>query len=134
MSKPDGPDAVSLVTILAVAVGGFIGAPSRFLVDRRISDHWGSDFPLGTFVINVTGSLVLGLVAGLSLAGHLPAGWKALLGTGFCGGFTTFSTWSFETVRLFEEGEYFQAGLNTVLSLAVGLAGAGAGLAVGLAL
>jgi CrcB protein len=123
---------VTFVTILAVAVGGLIGAPSRFLIDRRISDRWESDFPLGTFAINVSGSLVLGLVVGLSLAGHLPSEWKAFLGTGFCGAFTTFSTWSFETVRLFEEGEYFQGSLNVVLSLALGLAAAGAGLALGL--
>ena len=123
---------MTLLAVLAVALGGFVGAPARFLVDRWVSDRWESDFPLGTFVINVSGSGLLGVVVGLSLAGHLPDVWKALIGTGFCGAFTTFSTWSFETVRLAEEGEYLQAGLNVVVSLVVGLAAAGAGLALGL--
>ncbi len=130
-SEPEA--TMTLMTTLAVAAGGLVGAPSRFLVDRRISDSWESDFPLGTFAINATGSLLLGLFVGLSLAGHLSSEWLAFLGTGFCGAFTTFSTWSFETVRLIEEGEYLQAGLNLGLSVVVGLVVAGAGLALGLA-
>ncbi len=134
MSTSGSPDAeVTPVTILAVAVGGFVGAPARFVLDRRISDRWERDFPLGTFIINVSGSAGLGLVVGLRLVGVLPAAWEAFFGTGFCGAFTTFSTWSFETVRLLEEGENLQATLNVAVSIVVGLIGAGVGLALGLA-
>ena len=89
---------------LAVAVGGFIGAPSRYLLDRAISGRVESDLPWGTFVINITGPLLLGVLVGLSATGHVPDVVKALLGTGFCGAYTTFSTFSFETVRMLEEG------------------------------
>lgn len=90
---------------LAVAVGGFIGAPSRYLLDREISGRVESDnLPWRTFVINITGSLLLGVLVGLSITGHVPDVVKALLGTGFCGAYTTFSTFSFETVRMLEEG------------------------------
>ncbi|MDA8292284.1 MAG: fluoride efflux transporter CrcB [Actinomycetota bacterium] len=120
------------LTVAAVALGGFVGAPARFLADRLVADHVESDFPIGTFLVNVTGSFLLGVLTGLDLAGHLPALVTALVGTGFCGAYTTFSTWSFETVRLVEDAEYLEAALNVVASLAVGLVAAGAGIALGL--
>src|SRR3984957_16834567 len=97
------------LVILFVAIGGLIGAPTRFLVDRLVADRVETEFPLGTFLINVSGSFVLGLLTGLELAGHMPVLVKAFVGTGFCGAYTTFSTWSFETVRLLEEGDYLAA-------------------------
>jgi CrcB protein len=123
---------VGSLVILCVAVGGLIGAPTRFLVDRLVADHVETDFPLGTFLINVSGSFVLGLLTGLDLAGHMPLVVKALVGTGFCGAYTTFSTWSYETVRLLQEGEYLEAFTNAILSVVVGLLAAGAGMALGL--
>lgn len=123
---------MGLLIVLAVALGGFVGAPARFRVDRFVADRIETDFPLGTFLINLSGSLLLGLLTGLDLTGHLPRLAKALLAIGFCGAYTTFSTWSFETVRLIEEGELLQAFLNAFLSLLLGLAAAGAGLALGL--
>jgi len=89
---------------LVVAAGGLVGAPSRYLLDRAISSRIESDLPWGTFVINITGSLLLGFLTGLTLAGRLPDIGKALLGTGFCGAYTTFTTFTFETVRLLEDG------------------------------
>jgi CrcB protein len=120
------------VVVIAVAVGGFIGAPLRFLVDRFVTDRTETDLPVGTFLINVSGSLLLGLLTGLEIRGHLPEVAKALVAVGFCGAFTTFSTWSFETVRLLEGREYLHAALNAVGGLIVGLAAAGAGMALGL--
>lgn len=118
--------------LAAVALGGLLGAPARFLVDRVVADRVEMDFPLGTLAVNVSGAFLLGLLSGLGLAHHVPAPIEALLGTGFCGAYTTFSTWSYETVRLIEEGELLQAVVNVFVSLAAGLLAAGAGLALGL--
>jgi CrcB protein len=119
--------------VLAVAAGGSVGAPARFLADRLVADRAETDFPLGTYLVNMSGALLLGLLTGLGLAHHLPPTVEALLGTGFCGAYTTFSTWTYETVRLLIEGELRAGVLNVVASLGVGLLAAGAGLALGLA-
>jgi CrcB protein len=117
--------------ILSVAAGGLVGAPARFLVDRLLTDRVETELPVGTFLINISGAFFLGLLTGLGLAHHLPGALMAFLGTGFCGAYTTFSTWSYETVRLLEEGEHLQAALNAFVSLAAGLAAAGGGIALG---
>ncbi len=119
--------------VLAVAAGGSVGAPARFLADRLVADRVETDFPLGTYLVNMSGALLLGLLTGLGLAHHLPPTVEALLGTGFCGAYTTFSTWTYETVRLLIEGELRAGMLNVVASLGIGLLAAGAGLALGLA-
>lgn len=123
---------MTLWIVLSVAAGGFVGAPTRFLIDRAVADRVEADFPLGTFVINMSGALLLGLLTGLGIAHHVPGPVEAFLGTGFCGAYTTFSTWSYETIRLLEEGELLEAALNAFLSLVVGLLAAGAGIALGL--
>lgn len=120
--------------LLAVAAGGLVGAPARYLLDLRISRRHDSVLPWGTFTINASGSMLLGVLVGLGLAGHLPTVVSAAAGTGFCGAFTTFSTFTFETVRLVEDGELRQALVYVGGSVAVGLAAAAAGLAVGIAL
>lgn len=124
---------MTLLILLCVAAGGFVGAPARFAVDRLVADRIENDFPFGTFLINCSGSFVLGFLAGLELGGHVPVLVKALLGTGFCGAYTTFSTWCYETVRLLEEGEYLEAFLNASVSMVVGLLAAAGGIALGLA-
>lgn len=118
--------------LVAVAAGGFVGAPVRYLADRFVAGRAGTDFPLGTCAVNVAGAFLLGLLSGLAIRHRLPSGAQALAGTGFCGAFTTFSTWSFETVRLVEAGELVRAFVNAAASLVVGLAAAGAGIALGL--
>ena len=123
---------MTMLLFLLVAVGGFVGAPSRYLLDRAVSQRVGSDLPWGTFLVNVSGSLVLGFLTGLSLGGHLPDAATALLATGFCGAYTTFSTFTFETVRLLQDGRILQAAGNAAVSVAVGLAAAAAGFALGL--
>lgn len=125
---------MTLGLFLAVAAGGLVGAPSRYLLDRAISGRTEPGRPWGTFVINVSGSLLLGLLTGLTMTGHLSEIGKALLGTGFCGAYTTFSTFSFETVRLVEDGRVFDVAGNVVISVALGLSAAAAGLAIGLAM
>lgn len=107
-----------------------VGAVLRYVVDAAVDARRPSAFPLGTFVINVTGSFVLGIVTGLAAAGALTEGARLVLGTGLCGGFTTFSTYVFESVRLAEDGRVRDAITNVVGSVVAG----GAAAAVGLAL
>jgi CrcB protein len=117
---------------LMVGAGGFVGAPCRYLVDRAVNRRIESDLPWGTFLVNVSGSFALGLLTGMALSNHLSPLGKALLGTGFCGAFTTFSTFSFETVRLLEVGQILDAALNVGASILLGLLGALAGFAMGM--
>jgi CrcB protein len=113
------------MTALLVALGAAVGAPLRYLVDRAVGSH---NFPWGTFVVNVAGSFVLGLLAGGSR--HAGAPLLALAGTGFCGALTTYSTFGYETVRLLQDGARPLAVLNAVGSLVAGLAAAVAGAAL----
>ncbi len=103
--------------ILAVLAGGMIGAPARYLVDRAIAARRDTVFPWGTFAVNLAGSLVLGFLLGAQRHLGLPPTAFALLGTGLCGGLTTFSTFSYETLRLLEDGAVGEAGLNVIGSL-----------------
>jgi CrcB protein len=122
------------VLIAFLLVGGAIGAPARYLVDGAVEDRLRGRFPWGTFVINVTGSLVLGVITGLALYHGLGAVPRVAAGTGFCGAFTTYSTYSYETVRLLQEGDTRRALGNALGSVVAGLAAAGAGLALTAAL
>lgn len=117
-----------MITLLCVAGAGAVGAPARFVLDLWVSSRTEDRFPYGTLVINVTGSLVLGLVTGLALYHGLGALPKAVVGTGFCGAYTTFSTFSYETVELLAEGTLEAAVRNVAASLVLGLLAAGTGL------
>jgi CrcB protein len=112
--------------ILLVAIGAAIGAPARYLTDRAVSTRWNTVFPFGTLTVNVIGSLILGLVLGSQ--GHKEI--AALLGTGFCGALTTYSTFSYETIRLAHDRLHRAALLNIVVSLAAGCAAAWAGVEI----
>ena len=115
---------------MAVLVGGAIGSLVRLLVGAAIQQRVGLGFPLGTLVINVTGSLLLGFIMRVALdTTAVTPVMRALLTTGFCGGYTTFSTFSFETVDLIREGLYARAGAYVTLSVVLGLVGAFAGFA-----
>lgn len=105
-----------------MVLGAMIGAPLRYLTDRAVQRRHDSLFPWGTFGVNVIGCLVLGALTGA--AGHLPNGVNLLVGTGFCGALTTYSTFGYETIRLTEDGAYRYAALNVVGSVAAGLAAA----------
>lgn len=115
----------------AVALAGGLGAVARLVLDGVLKARVRVSFPLGTTVINVTGSFLLGLVTGLALAHGLPPEWRAVLGTGFLGGYTTFSTASYETVRLAQQRRYRAALFNGVGMLVLALAAAGLGLWLG---
>jgi fluoride exporter len=121
---------VSPLAWVAFVAAGAVGASFRYLVDGFVSDRVEGEFPWGTFVINVTGSLALGLVTGLSLYHAFPKTPRVVLGTGFCGAYTTFSTFSFETVRLLEEGAVDEALRNAFGTLVTCAAAAAAGLAL----
>ena len=107
-----------------------VGAPLRYLIDGFIGDRVEGSFPWGTFVVNASGSLVFGVLTGLALYHAFPQTPKVILGTGFCGSYTTFSTFSFETVRLVEEGALGQAMRNAFGSLVVCAGAAALGLAL----
>jgi fluoride exporter len=114
------------VTLVLVVLGGALGAPLRYLTDLWIQSVHDSVFPWGTFTVNVSGSLVLGGVAGAVTVGA-PNEVLTLVGTGFCGALTTFSTFGFEIVRLVEEGSWLAAALNAATSIGFGLLACAAG-------
>ncbi|MGW4502244.1 fluoride efflux transporter CrcB [Micromonospora sp. NPDC004336] len=114
------------MTVLLIALGAAVGAPLRYLADRAVQARLGSAFPWGTLTVNVVGSLLLGLLVGLPVG---PAA-GALLGTGFCGALTTYSTFGYETVRLARRGRRLLALANVLASVAAGLAAAGIGFAL----
>jgi len=104
---------------LLVAVGGLIGSVARYLVAGWVQNLNGSEFPLGTLAVNVSGSFILGMVMTLALErGLLSADVRVLLGTGFCGGYTTMSTFSYETMALLQYGSVANAVTNVGVTLA----------------
>lgn len=115
------------MNVLLIALGAAVGAPLRYLADRWVQGRWGTGFPWGTLAVNVAGSGLLGLLAGVPVEG----GPAALAGVGFCGALTTYSTFGYETVRLAEEGAGGRALANVLLSTGAGLGAAGLGLAAG---
>ena len=113
---------------LLVAVAGGIGAALRFVIDGLVRTVTDPRFPFGTALINVSGSFVLGLLTGLVLAGAVAPEWHAVVGTGFLGGYTTFSTASLETIRLLQQRRRGLAALNAVGTLVLATLAAGVGL------
>ena len=122
------------MTVLLVLLGGSLGAPVRYVVDLMVQSRHDSVLPWGTFVVNAAGSLVLGATAGGVAAAGGPDWVLTLVGTGFCGALTTFSTFSFETVRLAEERALMAAAVNVAGSVVVGAAACAAGWSVATAL
>jgi fluoride exporter len=122
------------MTPLLVVLGAVIGAPLRYLTDRTIQSRHDSVFPWGTLGVNVAGSFLLGLLYRGLVMHAVPAGVLALLGTGFCGALTTYSTFGYETVRLLEERSHFYALANVVASIVAGLGAAYTGAAVAAAI
>ncbi|MGI8879818.1 MAG: fluoride efflux transporter FluC [Jatrophihabitans sp.] len=120
------------MTALMIALGAFVGAPGRYLVDRAVQSRHSSAFPFGTFTVNVAASFILGLVTGLS--GHLNAHVATLIGAGFCGALSTYSTFGFEMLRLTREATRTMAIGYVAASMASGIAAAALGWLLGSAL
>ncbi|CAL9597239.1 Putative fluoride ion transporter CrcB [Actinosynnema sp. ALI-1.44] len=114
------------MTALLVFLGAAIGAPLRYLVDRFVQSRHDTAFPWGTLTVNVVGSFALGCLAGAAVS----PGTAALLGTGLCGGLTTYSTFGYETVRLLENRAHFHAVANVAVSVVAGVGAALLGYAV----
>ena len=115
---------------LAVGVAGAVGAIARYLLDGAVQDRASGIFPYGTLTVNVAGSLVLGFLAGYTLSHTGGATTRTIIGTGFCGALTTWSTASWETVRLAEEGAAGTALEFTLVNLIASFAAAGIGIAI----
>jgi len=112
-----------MYNLLAIGAGGFIGAISRYGVAFWIGERWGRSFPLGTFIVNVSGCFLIGLLMFL-LTERLLVNplWRSLLVIGFLGAYTTFSTFEYETGNLLGDGEFIYAAVNLTASVLVGLA------------
>ncbi|MFC9651901.1 MULTISPECIES: fluoride efflux transporter CrcB [unclassified Streptomyces] len=115
---------------LLVVAGAAIGAPLRFLTDWSVQRRYDSVFPWGTFAVNVAGCLILGLLTGAVAAGAASSRTQLFVGTGLCGALTTYSTFSYETLRLAEDGAKLYAAVNVVGSVVAGLGAAFAGVAL----
>lgn len=117
-----------------LALGGGAGAALRYVLDVAVSSRWRRPFPLATFLINVSGSLALGLLVGWFYAGAAKPGWSlavSVIGTGLLGGYTTFSTASYDTLRLGREGRVVMALAYAVGTMAATIAAAASGLWLG---
>lgn len=117
--------------IWAVAAGSAVGGVARFLLGGMLQRVSGTTFPAWTLIINVTGSLALGFLMrylgeGLTVSAEV----RALLTVGFCGGYTTFSTFSYETATLFEQGDWRRGSLYVIASVTLALLAMGAGMAL----
>lgn len=115
---------------LVISIGAVLGANTRYLLGGWIGGQVSSSFPWGTFVINVTGSLVIGLVLGLAADRVMPWWWRPGVAIGFLGAYTTFSTFSYETLNLLQEGSYVAAAANMVGSVAIALIAVFAGVMI----
>ena len=114
---------------LLVILGAAVGAPTRYLTDRWLQSTHGTGFPWGTFTVNIVASFVLGLITGLAAVATVSPAVAVLIGTGFCGALSTWSTLGYETVRLAEDRAWTQAAFNIVVSVLAGLGAAGLGFA-----
>jgi CrcB protein len=115
---------------LWVALGAALGAPARYLIDKRVQGMLTTTFPWGTLTVNVLASLILGAVTGFVVAGA-PEALQDSLGVGLCGALSTYSTFSYSSLRLFEDGFGFFAVANVLVSVAAGAGAASIGLALG---
>ncbi|HTQ61204.1 MAG TPA: fluoride efflux transporter CrcB [Candidatus Solibacter sp.] len=117
---------------LMVGIGGFLGAIARFWLGGFISAKIGTRFPFGTFVINCSGSFLIGfMITLLAERTHWSPNWRYLIPVGFIGAYTTFSTFEYETFRVMQEGELSMALLNIILSVLIGFLAVWLGAIVG---
>jgi CrcB protein len=116
-------------TYLLISLGGVAGANARYLLSGWAARRWGTGFPYGTLIINVSGSFLLAFVLTFAAARvHNSADLQLLIGTGFCGAYTTFSTFAYETMALTRQRDHLPAALNALGSAAAGVAAAVMGI------
>lgn len=118
------------MTALLLCLAGGLGAAARFLVDGEVRRRWPGPFPWATVLVNVSGSLLLGVLVGLVLHHGLGEAWRPVLGVGFCGGYTTFGTANVETVRLAQQGRAWLALLSGLGQLVLATGAGALGLAL----
>jgi CrcB protein len=123
-----------MTTAILVMLGAAVGAPLRYLTDRAVQARHDSVFPWGTFTVNVVGSFIFGVLLHGVAVNAVSGSVNALLSTGLCGGLTTYSTFGYETIKLFQERVRVYAVLNVVASIVAGLGAAFVGIAVAEAL
>lgn len=115
------------MSALLIALGAALGAPTRFLVDRTVRARSSGLVPWGIVAVNVAGALVLGLLTGLSVQHRLSADWLLLLGTGFCGALTTFSTFAYDVIAILERRQWVAGVVTLAVHLVVALPAAALG-------
>jgi len=119
----------SLTLYLIVALGGACGASLRFFVYQLILNWGGKGFPFATLAVNISGSLIMGVLYGLIEQGIIEISiYRTLIGVGFLGAFTTFSTFSLDTLLILQQGEYFKAMINILLNVSLCILAAGVGM------
>ena len=125
----------TLLKYVMVGIGGFLGAIARFWLGGYVGDRMGSRFPWGTFIINCSGSFVIGfIITLLAERTHWSPNWRYLIPVGFVGAYTTFSTFEYETLRAMQDGNFVIAALNIVLSVALGFVAVWMGVVAGQAI
>lgn len=122
------------MSIVLVAIGGGFGACLRFLIDHRLRGRHGSTFPWGTLLANLLGTLILGFLTGATLFGVEVPWVRSLLGVGFCGALTTYSTFGYETVQLFTTGPRLLSIANLAATILAGLGAALLGITIAAAI
>jgi CrcB protein len=121
-----------VIKYIMVALGGAIGAIARFGLGAYVGNRWGTRFPYGTFIINISGSFLVGLILTLlTERSHWSPNWRYLIPVGFIGAYTTFSTFEYETLRSLQDGQATVALLNVVLSVVLGFVAVWLGVIAG---
>jgi len=107
--------------IILIGIGSFFGGSSRYVLSQLVQSKFLSTYPFGTFTVNILGCLIIGIVFGLTDRFNLSPEWRLFLATGFCGGFTTFSSFSFETMAMLRQGQFLYSLTYVATSIIFGL-------------